>query len=180
MNQKTKLFYQGRRINGRFDSFKAKCRRAGIYTVRAAVIVTVLYGTFTLGALVYSTDNITVANAQEVNQLPAKIADLKADVIDQIQSCETPNLTEDDAPIILDPNNRMSIGSMMFQIATVQEYEKSLYGKTVTRKETVEIALDEKEAKALANDIVFKEDGLGNWLNCANKVRCAPHARSIC
>ena len=73
MNPKTKVYENGvlstrfqkrSKKSGRFDSLKAKLRRAGLYTVRAVVIVTLAYATFVLGASVYSTDTITVANAE--------------------------------------------------------------------------------------------------------------------
>jgi hypothetical protein len=92
-------------------------------------------------------------------------------VVETISGCEVPGYKAGAAPIILDTNNKMSIGPMMFQVATVIHYEQFLYGKTVTPLEATTIALDEQTAKALAQDIMFKDaKGVANWWNCMNKT----------
>lgn len=132
---------------------------------------------FAIGASTFSTQ-IVIASAPEkveVNTMPQKIADLKSQVVEAISACEVPGYKEGQAPIILDTNNKMSIGPMMFQVATVQHYEQSLYGKTVTQLEATSIALDPVQAKALAQDIMFKDaKGVANWWNCMNRTNVAP------
>jgi hypothetical protein len=62
--------------------------------------------------------------------------------------------------------------------ATVQYYEKALYGKVVSAKEAVLIALDAERAKALATDTIFNmKNGENDWLNCASK--CAGDRAAI-
>jgi len=69
---------------------------------------------------------------------------------------------------------------MMFQVATVQHYEKLLYGKDVTALEATEIALNEQEAKALAEKIMFEDaKGVKNWWNRMNKTQVAPKIEVI-
>lgn len=124
------------------------------------------------GITYFSTSTVSadVPLAPVVDLSPVKMEALKNTVVDEISNCEVTGYKTGDAPIILDTNNRMSIGPMMFQVATVIQYEKALYGKDVTRLEATTIALDEVQAKALAKDILFKvSDGQHNWLNCSNK-----------
>lgn len=115
--------------------------------------------------------NESKAVVEELERQPAvKIAALKQDLLARLKKCETMGKTSDDAPIILDTNNEMSIGELMFQIKTVQYYYKKLYAKEITRKEAVLVALDHDKAFALAHDIVFTDGkGIGNWHNCDKK-----------
>lgn len=115
--------------------------------------------------------NRSEAKVQELERQPAvKIAELKADLLKRLKKCESQDRTEDDAPILLDSNNEMSIGELMFQIKTVQYYYKKLYSKEITRKEAVLVALDHDKAFELAGDIIFKDGkGIGNWYNCDKK-----------
>ena len=53
----------------------------------------------------------------------------------------------------------VSVGVMQFKISTVKLYEKKLYGKTVTSKEAMLIALDDMQAMKLAKDIIFEVKG---------------------
>lgn len=167
------MFNFKRSINGKFSSFKSWCKKVWYWskvTVAVVAVGAIIFGT----GMAFASTSTVVANGNDVNELPAKIAQLQAGVVDQIKGCETPDLTVDDAPLILDTNNKMSIGKLMFQIATVQEYYKSLYGQDITRKDAVEIALDEASSTQLATDIIFKTSGgVDNWLNCANKLDLA-------
>ncbi len=98
-----------------------------------------------------------------------KIDKLKNDVLDRLKSCESGMLKIEDAPIILDTNNRISLGMYMFQRATVIHYYRKLYNKNITKREAVEIALSSK-ARNLASDIIFNErGGIFNWANCARQ-----------
>lgn len=125
-----------------------------------------------IGAMFFSHSTVTYAEKEvQISNMPEKISALKLEVVNAISNCEVPGYKDGAAPIILDTNNKMSIGPMMFQVATVIHYEKQLYGKDVTALEATNIALDEGQAKALAQDIMFKDSkGVGNWFNCMNKT----------
>lgn len=98
-----------------------------------------------------------------------KVEALKEDIMDRLKQCESGDLTLDDAPIILDSNHEMSIGLYMFQRDTVIYYYEKFYGKTISRREAVEIAISE-EARELAKRIIFEETGgIYNWTNCAKR-----------
>lgn len=57
-----------------------------------------------------------------------------------------------------------SWGVMQFKLTTVMHYYDVLYGKQITEKEALLIALDDDQARALASDIIFKvEGGVWNW-----------------
>src|SRR4051794_40483230 len=73
------------------------------------------------------------AEADEVkpDRLEQKIDQLKADVVNQISKCESGQTKEPDAAIILDTNNEMSVGSMMFQLKTVQHYVKQFEARDI-------------------------------------------------
>jgi hypothetical protein len=106
-----------------------------------------------------------------VDNLTPKIAELKTKVVDDIQKCESKGYKENDGIIIFDSNSEASIGTMQFQRKTVIHYYKTLYGKTITPKEAILIALDDEKAEALAHDIIFKDSkGVGNWYNCSKKI----------
>ncbi len=183
MNPKTKVFVNGKQIRtaaGRFDSFKAKCSRAWTLFRNTTYVTAATFAIFFAGQL-YASNNMSVAFAETkvVNVLPEKIADLKAGVINQISDCERAGHTEAEGLIVFDSNARASLGVMQFQVKTVQQYEKILYGQDVSGKEAILIALDATKAKALAQDIVFEQDGLGNWLNCANKLGLRAQVNAI-
>jgi hypothetical protein len=107
----------------------------------------------------------------KVDNLTPKIEQLKADVLSLLKSCESKGYKESDAPIILDSNDRMSLGLFMFQKKTVIYFEKKLHDKTVTGLEATLIALNEKQATQLAKDIIFTVDGgVDEWHNCSVKL----------
>lgn len=89
-------------------------------------------------------------------------------ILDELSlGCETKGVKEPDAAIILDTNNKMSIGRFMFQITTVQYYVKKFEGRTINRHDAILIALNPIEAKELARKIVFQGHAVeGNWYNC--------------
>lgn len=101
-----------------------------------------------------------------------KVAQLKQDLLDDLGlRCETLGVKEPDAAIIFDSNNEASIGRYQFQRETVIYYYKKLYGKDITRREAIEIAVDPDRAGPLALDIMF-QDGYKHtdWYTCARKM----------
>ena len=105
----------------------------------------------------------------------AKIRAIKEDMLKELSlGCETKGVKEPDGAILLDSNNKMSIGRYMFQIDTVIFYSKKLEGKTITRREAIEIAVDPERAGKLAERILFEEPtGYSNWKICADKLGIA-------
>lgn len=128
-----------------------------------------------VGAMKFSVNEVQATNSVTVvDKMPEKVDALKEEVLKTLSSCEARGYKDGDAPIILDTNNKMSIGPFMFQVATVQHYYKTIYGKEITRHEATIIALDEEKARELAKAVIFDLDGLRNWLNCANKHNLRP------
>jgi hypothetical protein len=92
----------------------------------------------------------------------------KSKVVDLLQKCESGGRKDEEGIIVWDTNNKPSIGVLQFQPQTVQFYYKKLYGKEITGKEAVLIALDTEKARSLATDIIFTtENGVAkDWVNC--------------
>lgn len=106
----------------------------------------------------------------KVDNLTEKVQQIKNETLAMLKVCESAGHPEEDGVIIFDTNNRASIGSFQFQKKTVQYYYESIYGKEIGGKEAVLIALDDKLAGQLAEDILFGTDnGWKNWINCTNK-----------
>ncbi len=123
MNPKTKIYYQGRRINGRFDTFKAKVRRAGILAARTVIIGTLAYAVFVLGASVYSTDNITIANAE------VKVVEAPAPILDRIAMCESHgHQLNPNGQVLLNVNTNGTVDIGRFQINSIHEAEATKLG----------------------------------------------------
>lgn len=151
---------------GRFDSFKAKCKRAWNWTVLGFKF-TVFSGIMVAIGVFFASTSSVDAHYTTINAFPAKIEALKSDLLARLSSCEG---NTDASAVIIDTNNEVSVGIYKFQIKTVQFYEKSLYQKHVTREEAILIALNDAEASALAKDIIFNAGGIDNWHNCAKKL----------
>jgi hypothetical protein len=117
----------------------------------------------------------------EVDNLDTKIVELKGEVLDTLRSCESRGGKESDGLITFDSNKQASIGTYQFQKDTVIRYYKALYGKDITGKEAVMIALDDSQSRQLANDIIFSNDakGIGNWYNCENKNNLSDNIKWI-
>lgn len=114
------------------------------------------------------------------DNLTPKVEELKDSIVEDIRNCERSNYNENDAPIILDTNKKMSIGTFMYQKTTVQHYYKTLYGKNITGKEATLIALDEPKARELTYDIIFKDSkGWRNWFNCGVKIKVEGRLQTI-
>ena len=90
-----KIFHNGRQINGRFDSFKARLKRLFKFTIKWLFIGSTAYLIFLIGGLMYSTDTITT-HAVANTTIPA--------VLKRIAHCESPTGH-------LDKNGQVSINS---------------------------------------------------------------------
>jgi hypothetical protein len=109
----------------------------------------------------------------QVDTLTPKIKELKREVLDTLQSCESNGSNEEDGLIVYDSNKVASIGQFQFQKKTVIGYYKALYNKDITGKEAIIIALTTNDARQLAEDIIFSnlqnDKGIDNWYNCNKK-----------
>lgn len=135
-----------------------------------SMIVGAIVGSFKIGRT--TTEPVFVqAEDKSKAMYMSKVDKLKEDIANQLMACESAGHTEDDGIIIFDSNNKASIGNFQFQKNTVIHYYKVLYGKTITPKEAVLIALDTDKARKLAIDIMFttKNKAGKDWVNCDAK-----------
>ena len=168
----------GRRLNGQFNSFKSAVKRIARRTAQLTGAGALFYAIFMLGAFTWST---STTEAYTVNVMPQKVAELKADVVARLLACESAGHTEDDGIIIFDSNAKASVGQLQWQVSSVQYYYKKLYGKNITRKEAVLIALDTQKASQLASDVIFREGGNPekDWYNCSKKLGLAAEVKVL-
>lgn len=172
--KKTKVMYQGRNKRGmyiahtRLQIFVYRLKKV----IRIAILCLAIYGIYTGYRYVTAPVNYTAeAKVVTIDNLTVKIDELKHNVVTGIQHCESQGHDEDEGIIIFDTNNKASVGTLQFQKSTVVSYYKKFYGKDITPKNAVIIALDNQQAEQLAYDIVFKEkDGWKNWYNCGRKT----------
>jgi len=114
---------------------------------------------------------VEVEKIVEVDRGAEKVQSVKNEIIYQLKQCESGAKKESDALIVFDTNKKPSLGLWQFQVGTVQHYYKTLYGKDITAKEAVTIALDEVKARELVADIMFKTNNAPQeWYNCSNKL----------
>ena len=119
-----------------------------------------------------------IAQAQVIDhsdaRYVAKIEALKDAVVTDIgHNCESRGRkTLTDPVIILDTNNRASIGIMQWQVSSVISYYKTLYKRDLSAKEAVMIALDDQKAMALAKDVMFltKNKASKDWYTCSQRM----------
>lgn len=134
---------------------------------------------------------VPVAHAEEItcstsicklSEVEAKLEAMKDGIVSDLATkCETKDVKEPDAAIILDSNNRMSIGSWMYQITTIQHYVKKFENRDINRVEAIEIAVNHEKARALTHKIIFQEAGglEANWTNCARSLGLSPKVAII-
>lgn len=101
----------------------------------------------------------------------AKIESLKDSVIDQLISCESKGYKESDGLIVFDSNKVASLGVLQWQVKSVQYYYKLRTGNDITKKEAIELALNEQEARSLAKYVGFETKNMfgKDWFNCSRK-----------
>jgi hypothetical protein len=101
---------------------------------------------------------------------PRTIEALKDSVVDRLAKCETHGRPDAGSVVVIDTNNEASIGKFQFQAKTVVHYTKLIEGRSIDRKQAVEIALHSEQAASLAKRIIFEKDGLRNWHVCSQKL----------
>jgi hypothetical protein len=110
---------------------------------------------------------------------PLPIEGLKDSVVERLVKCETKGRPDANSVVVIDTNNKASIGKLQFQAETVVNYTKLIESRTIDRKEAIQIALDGERAASLAKRIIFEKDGLGNWHLCSKQLRLAPEVKLI-
>jgi len=110
---------------------------------------------------------------------PLPIEGLKDSVVERLVKCETKGRPDANSVVVIDTNNKASIGKLQFQAETVVNYTKLIERRTIDRKEAIQIALDGERAASLAKRIIFEKDGLGNWHLCSKQLRLAPEVKFI-
>lgn len=159
---------------GRYAKTKFRIRRFFKNVLFYSIIISAIWGVSVLYAQFHPVIEFQSKEVQ-VDNLNAKILTLKNNVLDQVKLGESKGEKESDAVIQFDPDNSgkainiPSLGLYRFKITTIIYYEKQLYGKTLTPLDAINIAFNEQEARALASDIIFKENGIDNWHNTSLK-----------
>lgn len=110
---------------------------------------------------------------------PPTIDELKDSVVDRLAKCETHGRPDAGSIVVMDTNNEASIGKLQFQAKTVVHYTKLIEGRSIDRKQAVEIALHSEQAASLAKRIIFEKDGLSNWYVCSKKLGLIPEVKRI-
>jgi len=158
----------------KWEVFKWKMRKVLRLVVSGMVMITALYCAGAIGSL-YFPKVVYQAQAERViekDNFSHKIEELKNEIVEDLRACESAGHEEEDGIIIFDSNNKASIGTLQFQKATVIHYYKVLYGKDITPKEAVIIALDNQKSGDLAKDIIFQTKNMvgKDWVNCNKKL----------
>lgn len=123
----------------------------------------------------YTIEQVEVERVVEVDRMEQKIEEMKWEVVDAIERCESGGYEEDDAVIVFDSNTKASIGTMQWQVPSVQDQVRKLEGRDITRKEAVLLALDREEARNLAYRTIWEEvGGVFRWQNCAYRTGVIP------
>lgn len=177
-------------------TLKARFIKEVRFWLRVIIIATAIYGiasayNWVNAPLSAKADSYAEKTTQaQIDTLKAKIESLKWEVVDTINTCEKHIYDEDDGLITFDPlvsnpaktakKNVPSIGTLQWKQSTIQGYMKSIHGKDITMKEAALIALDDKQARQLAYDVIFTTDkGYRNWLNCSTKHNIADKVELI-
>lgn len=137
------------------------------------LVVAYLIGSYTNKRIVYE----RVKEQVILDNLVAKVNELKGSLINDLRQCESGDLKESDGLVTFDPHPTKksvqipSFGLFQEKKSFVQHYYKVLYNKDITGLEAIQIALDEEKSAELASDVIFKtENGLSNWYNCSKKL----------
>lgn len=160
--KKVKIYHMGRRINGKFDSFKAMVRRAVRFTVRWSLISAAAYAIFMAGALIYSTSTVT-ASTKTIT------IEAEAPILERIQDCESGNGTKGsarhfgkDGQVITHVNTNGTIDIGIMQINSIHGKEATSLGLNL---------YDEKDNIAYGKWL-YANRGTGDWYSSA---KCWQH-----
>ena len=131
------------------------------------------------GLLVSASTSTAQAAPISDDSSPLTIEAFKDSVVDRLAKCETHGRPDAGSVVVIDTNNEASIGKLQFQAKTVVHYTKLIEGRSIDRKQAVEIALHSEQAASLAKRIIFEKDGLSNWHVCSKKLGLVPEVKLI-
>lgn len=200
MTTKPKVYHRNR--NGEYARMGviARIKR---FIFRKIIIPTLVLGIPAAGYLVYDwsdtrltflrehgvTPIVSAGDTSEAAEIIARrllterLIDIQNDVLAQLAKCESGGITEPEAAIILDSNNRMSIGKYMWQVTSVQRYVEKYYGQKVDRKTATLIAMDAWPTIPIADltrTVLFEEGNqAADWKNCATRLGLPEQIRLI-
>lgn len=160
-------------------SFWDKVKSKTISSVGFTLIVcAVIYG-YAVGVHTHlvSADSKPITIDTSRQMFAAQMDKMKFMIVEEVRGCEGQSYKESDGLVTFDPKiggkndaTAMSYGTLQFKKSTVIYYYKLLYGKVITSKEAVLIALDDERSGQLATDIMFKTKNMANdWATCAAK-----------
>lgn len=152
-------------IRYKFNKFMEK-------VLLASFLLGTVYGAFYAGRAT-TTPVFVQAEDKSSQMYQDKIEALKDSVLEKLSACESAGHKESDGVIIMDTNNKLSIGQFQWQISSVKHYYKLMTGKSLTSKEATILALDKEESKKLAKYVAFStKNKIGkDWANCNNKYK---------
>lgn len=158
MNKNTKILIYGRRVNGRFDSFKAKMKRL----FKLSLVGLAGYVLFMSGAFLYSTSSVVA----EVNTVQLPVV---AVVLERIADCESGNGTKGSATqldrngqVLMRPNANGTVDVGKYQINTVWFKKASELGFDLTRE----------EGNKAMGEWIYLNKGTGDW---SASAKCWQH-----
>ena len=125
---------------------------------------------------------VATAKASEKPDYEANIKRMKNEILDDLSTgCETKGIKDPNGTIIFDSNNEASIGAFQFQRKTVIYYVKVFENRVITNSEAIAIAIDPIKSRALAEKILFLDEGKseGNWYTCAKKMNIEQRVKDI-
>lgn len=184
-NKKVRVYYNGKRQKDMYQT-QSKVLLFALHSVSVIKKLVFVSLVFLVGGYILAIsfkDTMTYkASAEEVPLFKDNTEHLKDEVVETIKQCESKGHDEEDGIITFDPlvsnpsktkkQDIPSIGTFQYKASTIVYYYKLLYKKDITTKDAIIIALSDEKAQELTKDIIFKtknNNGLKEWLNCANK-----------
>lgn len=114
----------------------------------------------------------TVVEAAEIetpDRLDKKIRQLKDEVLDGLQKCESGGRKEEDGIVVLDSNDKGSYGPFQWQRTSYMHYYEKMTGQKISGRDAIIHALQTDKARALAEYVIFETPaGVSkDWVICS-------------
>ena len=151
----------------KFQVFKYRVAMIMRKTLIVAFVSGAIYGSFQLGRGTTAPIYVQAEDKSSV-MYQSKIEGLKDAVMAKLSQCESAGHKESDGIIIMDTNNKISVGQFQWQVSSVKHYYKLMTGKDISSKEAIILALNESKARELAKYVAFEtKNKIGkDWVNC--------------